>query len=214
MKKLTRFVSIVGLCAFCNLVWADGNSGGPRADFLSNELIVPCVQIKNHGDPDIDESYYDAVFIRRGNSSNYELVSAELGDQPQCQRVDEFAIFDNDTSSEDDAARILVSCETYTNPPRSKVSVKGRKLTSDTYSSTITSGSDTTPILTKDTNGHTIKFDFDSSVEEINEGAIQIDPNFIVEGKVSAEIFAGDVLVLSVTDILCKVEDEDEDEDD
>ena len=213
MKKFTKFISIVGLCACCNLVWADRISGVSRADFLSNELIVPCVQVRNSGDPAIDNKFFDVVFERRGNSFNYELISAESEDQAHCQRVAEFAAFDDDAILEDEdtipeagAAKILVSCEQRTN--RSKVSVDGKNLVSGDYSSTITSGAGSATSLIKTTVGDEVEFDFDSSADDVAKGAKEISADFIQNGTVNAEIFDNDDnLIVSATNVLCAIRD-------
>ena len=213
MKKFTKFVSIVGLFACCNLVWADRISGVSRADFLSNELTVPCVQVKNSDDAALNDQFFDVILERRGNSFNYELIFAESEDQAHCQRVAEFAAFDDDAISEDDdgisedgAAKILVSCEKRTN--RSKVSVDGKNLASGDYSSTITSGAGSATSLIKTTVGDEVEFDFDSSADDVAKGAKEISSDFIQNGTVNAEIFDNDGnLVVSATSVLCAIRD-------
>lgn len=213
MKILTKFVSVVGLCAFCNLVWADKISGVARADFLSDELIVPCVQVRNSGDLTIDKKFFDVVLERRGSSFNYELISAESEDQAHCHRVAEFAAFDDDVIAEGDddiseagSAKILVSCEKRIN--RSKISVDGKNLASGDYSSTIMSGIGAATSLIKTTVGDEVEFDFDSSADDVAKDAKEISADFIQDETVSAEIFdIDDNLVLSATGVLCAIRD-------
>ena len=213
MKKFTKFVSIVGLFACCNLVWADRIKGESREDFLSNELTVTCVQVKNSDDAALNDQYFDVILERRGNSFNYELIFAESEDQAHCQRVAEFAAFDDDAISEDDdgtsedgAAKILLSCEKRSN--RSKVSVDGKNLASGDYSSTIMSGAGSATSLIKTTVGDEVEFDFDSSADDVAKGAKEISSDFIQNGTVNAEIFDNDGnLVVSATSVLCAMRD-------
>jgi len=211
MNKFTKFVSMVGLFACCNLVWADRISGVSRADFLSNELTVPCVQVINSDDVALNDQYFDVILERRGNSFNYELIFAESEDQAHCQRVAEFAAFDDDANSDDDtsgdgAAKILVSCEKRTN--RSRVSVDGKNLASGDYSSIIMSGAGSAISLIKTTVGDEVEFDFDSSADDVAKGAKEISSDFIQNGTVNAEIFDNDGnLVVSATNVLCAMRD-------
>ncbi len=213
MKKFTKFVSIMGLFACCNLVWADKISGVSRADFISNELTIPCVQVKNSDDAVLNDQFFDVILERRGNSFNYELIFAESEDQAHCLRVADFAAFDDDAVSVNDdditeagAAKILVSCENRTN--RSKISVDGRNLASGDYSSAIMSGAGSAISLIKTTVGDEVEFDFDSSADDVAKGAKEISSDFIQNGTVNAEIFDIDGnLIVSATSVLCAMRD-------
>jgi hypothetical protein len=206
MKNFAKFVSIVGLYVFCSMAWADKISGVSRADFLSNELTVPCVQIVNSDDAALNDQFFDVILERRGNSFNYELIFAESEDQAHCQRVADFAAFDDDAASELGVAKILVSCEKRSD--RSKISVDGKELASGDYSATVTSGTESAVSLIKSTVGDEIEFDFDSSANDVAQGATEISADFIQNGIVDAEIAdnSGNPIV-SVTNVLCAVRD-------
>ncbi len=152
----------------------------------------------------MNEQFFDVILERRGNSFNYELIFAESEDQAHCQRVADFAAFDDDANSEPGAAKILVSCEKRSD--RSKISVDGKDLTSGDYSATVTSGTESVASLIKSTVGDEVEFDFDSSADDIAQGATEINANFIQNGTVDAEIVdASSNVVVSVTDVLCAV---------
>lgn len=204
MKRFTKFVSIIGLSVFCNSVWADNISGASRADFLSNELTIPCVQVKNSDDTTLNDKFFDVILERRGNTFNYELVFAELEDSAHCQRVAVFAAFDDDVIPEVGTAKILVSCEKRAN--RSKISVNGKNLTSGDYSASITSNTGSAVSLIKSTIGDEVEFDFDSAADDIAQGATEISANFIENGMVNAEIFAANGnSIVSATEVLCTI---------
>lgn len=212
MKKFTNLLYVVGLYVYCNLVWANGISGAPQADFLSNELTVPCVQVRNSGDPALDNQFFDVILERRGDSFNYELIFAESEDQAHCLRVADFAAFDDDTvfvdndSSELGAAKILVSCEKRDD--RSRISVDGKNLNSGNYFSTIMSGAKSAIGPIKTTVGDEVEFDFDSSADDVAKGAKEISADFIQNGTVSAEIFdIEDNVIVSATNVLCAIRD-------
>ncbi len=206
MKNFAKFVSIVGLYVFCSMAWADKISGVSRADFISNELTVPCVQIVNSDDAALNNQFFDVILERRGNSFNYELIFAESEDPAHCQRVDDFAAFDDDAVSEPGVAKILVRCEKRTN--RSKISVDGKDLASGDYSATVTSGSDSAVSSIKSAVGDEVEFDFDSSANDVAQGATEISAEFIQNGTVDAEIVDDNGNpVVSVTNVLCAVRD-------
>lgn len=210
---MTNLLSVVGLYVCCNLVWANGISGAPQADFLSNELTVLCVQVRNSGDPALDDQFFDIILERRGDSFNYELIFAESEDQAHCLRVADFAVFDDDdaVSVDDDspepgATKILVSCEKRTD--RSRISVDGKNLTPGNYYSTIMSGAKSAIGPIKTTVGDEVEFDFDSSADDVAKGAKEISTDFIQNGTVSAEIFdIEDNVILSATNVLCAIRD-------
>jgi len=188
------------------MVWADKISGVSRADFLSNELIIPCVQVVNSNDGTINDRFFDVILERRGNSFNYELISAESEDQAHCQRVADFAAFDDDAAIEPGAAKILVSCEKRTN--RSRISVDGKDLVPGNYSATVTSGAGSALSLVKSTVGDEVAFDFDSSADDVVQGATEIGADFIQDGTVGARIIDdNDNTIVSVTDVLCAIRD-------
>ncbi len=210
MKTLKKFVFMVGLLVSCHVVWADRIGGSPRADFSSNELSVPCVQIKNFDDAALNDQFFDIILERRGKSFNYELTFAESEDQAHCQRVADFATFEDDDFEDDDSntgtdtTKILVSCEKR--PGRSKISVDGKNLAAGDYSSTVTSGTESISSLVKSTVGDEVEFDYDSSAGDIAEGATVISADFIQNGTVDAEIIdSGSNVVVSVKNVVCSI---------
>ncbi len=206
MKNYAKFVSIVGLYMFCSMVWADKISGASRADFLSNELIIPCVQVVNSDDETLNNRFFDVILERRGNSFNYELISAESEDQAHCQRVADFADFDDDVDTEPGAAKILVRCEQRTN--RSKISVDGKDLVPGDYSATVTSGDGSVPSSIQTTVGDEVEFDFDSAADDVAQGATEISADFIQNNAVDAGIAdANGNTIVSVTNVLCATRD-------
>lgn len=204
MRKFIRLLSAIVLCVYCNLVWANGISGAPLADFLSNELTVPCVLVKNSDDEALNDKYFDVILERRDNSFNYELVFAVPEDQAHCQRVGDFASFDDDDITGEGTAKILVSCEKRTN--RSKISVDGKNLPSGDYSSRVISGNVSVVSSIKTTFSDEVEFDFDSSTNDIAEGATEISADFIQNGSVNAEIFDDNGnTIASITNALCAI---------
>ncbi len=80
--------------------FADGISGGARADFGSRALIVPCVQVVNSDDEAINGQFYDVVLNQRGKSLNYEVVLGEPEDSETCMAAIE-AMLENDEDTDD-----------------------------------------------------------------------------------------------------------------
>ncbi|HNP52267.1 MAG TPA: hypothetical protein PKJ85_10800 [Nitrosomonas nitrosa] len=212
MKIVVKIMLLVGLWVSCHLVWADRIGGSPRADFSSNELTVPCVLVKNFDDEAINDQYFDIILERRGNSFNYDLTFAEPEDHTHCQRVANFAVFDDDDFDDNaspgnggtDTSNILVSCEKRSN--RSKISVDGKNLVVGNYSSTVTSGDESVSSPVKSSVGDEIEFDYDSAADDIAEGATVISADFIQNGTISAVIVDNsDNLIASVNNAVCAV---------
>ena len=213
MKTVVKIMLLIGLWVSCHSVWADRIGGSPRADFSSNELAVPCVLVKNFDDEAVNNQFFDIILERRGSSFNYELTFAESEDQTHCQRVSDFAKFDDDDFDDDDdspgnggtdTSNILVSCEKRSN--RSKISVDGKNLVAGDYSSTVTSGDESVTSPVKSSVGDEIEFDYDSAADDIAEGATAISADFIQNGTVSAVIVdSSDTVIASVNNAVCAV---------
>jgi hypothetical protein len=203
---------------------ADTIGGGPKADFSARELSVPCVQVTNLSDA-TEGTYYDIVLSQRGNSFNYEITLAEVEDSTVCERIAEFAKFedddydDSDDDSDDDssedvdddlgiidnsAADILAQCESRTD--RAKVSVKGKDLMSGSYYVSLTSGSNTAQSTVKSISDNEFEIDFDSDADDVLEGAEEIEASFITDGSVIASIFLdGDATPVVTSTVSCRV---------
>lgn len=207
---LIKLTSIISLSVSCNLVWADRIGGSPRADFSSNELSIPCVQIKNFNNANLNDQFFDVILDRRGNSFNYELTFAESENQAHCQRVAEFAKFDDDDFDDDNSnngTKILVSCEKR--PNRSEISVEGKNLATGNYSSRVTSGGESISSSiqsTEDDDDDEVEFDYDSAPDDIEDGDTVISADFIQNGTVSAEILdSNSNVVASIQNVVCAV---------
>jgi hypothetical protein len=105
--------SILAIAADSTL--ADRVGGSPKANFSTNELTIPCVKIESLSE-ETEGMFYDIVLARRGNSYNYELSAAEPEDAALCQRIADFAEYEDDDYAEDeegdaDNPDILVQCE-------------------------------------------------------------------------------------------------------
>ena len=216
MNRRIKIAVIIAVCLSFNPAWADKISGVPRADFHSNELTVPCVQVKNFDDNTaLNDQFFDIILTRRGKSFNYELTFSASESQEHCQRVADFAAFDDDDfddSSDDenstsgtDGLKILASCEKRTS--RSKISVNGKNLVSGNYSANVTSGGVTVASEVKASNGDEIEFDFDSSTGDIAKGATAIGADFIAEGILDAQIIDGGSgeTVIRVENVVCAI---------
>ena len=212
MKIVVKIMLLIGLWVSCHLAWADRIGGSPRADFSLNELAVPCVLVTNFDDEAVNNQFFDIILERRGNSFNYELTFAQSEDHAHCQRVADFAVFDDDDFDDDNSpgdggtntGNILVSCEKRSN--RSKISVDGKNLAVGDYSSTVTSGAESVSSPVKSSVGDEIEFDYDSAADDIAEGATAISADFIQNGTISAVIVdSSDNLIASVNNAVCAV---------
>jgi len=206
MRILTNLAFTIGLLAGCHLVWADRVGGSARADFGTDELSVPCVQIANFENDAFNNQFFDIILDRRGNSFNYELTFAESEDQAHCQRVADFAAFDDDDfDGAGSGVNILVRCEQRTN--RSKISVDGKNLAIGDYSSTVTSGGGSASSPLRSSIGDEVEFDFDSSPDDIAAGATAISADFIQGGVDAVILDASDNVVASVNNVMCSIRD-------
>jgi len=199
---------------------ADDIKGGAKADFASDELIVPCVAIEGYsGAP--DGTYFDLVFDRRGKSFNYELKFAEPEDASVCEAINNFALFidededDEDDSDDDgsdgDATNLFASCEVRHvegEQTRSTISVKAKDLAAGDYYAIVMSGDNTTTSETASITDDEVEFEFDSESDDVEAGAEAIEADFIVDKEVNAEFYtaAGDELLFTET-VSCLVKD-------
>ncbi|MBL8340377.1 MAG: hypothetical protein JNL30_02825 [Rubrivivax sp.] len=101
------------------------------------------------------------------------------------------------------AADLKISCEKRS--ARSKVSVDGNNLRAGTYFAVVTSGGNTVQGGMASTVGDEVEFDFDSSPGDIAQGAAPIAANFIVDGRVAAQLrdAAGNVVASGTA--ICRV---------
>ncbi len=197
MSRFINGVSILILCMGINCVWADQIGGVPLADFDTNELTIPCVQV-NKLDGISDGSFFDVMLKKKDDSFTYELVFVQVEDADLCQRIADFSTFEDDDfddgmSAEDDSvsdgigAKLLISCEKRTG--RSKISVDAKGLIAGNYYSIVNSGASQAQSSVLSPIGGEVEFDFDSDPGDIAEGAIAISTDFIqASGSVSAGI--------------------------
>ncbi|MES2625501.1 MAG: hypothetical protein V4628_09490 [Pseudomonadota bacterium] len=210
MKKSKLTIEMAALALASSFSWslataADDIGGGPLADFGANELTVPCVEVNNLSGSNANNKFYDVVLDRRGNSMNFELTYAAPEDPDYCQRLVDYANYEDDDyepNPGENGFGILVRCELEAD--RSKVSVNAKDLPPGTYYATVTSGLNeelSLPLLTADDE---VEFDFDSDEDEVDDGATEIDDDFIQDDlEVTAEIVndANDQVVYSATGV-------------
>lgn len=204
MNKIVLSLSALGLAMSAASAQAADTIGGvAKADFATDELSIPCVQLVNF-DGKNNNAFFDVILVRRGNSFNYELSVAEPEDAAFCQRLADFANFEDDDLDEDgsgddtDAPKILAQCEARAE--RSIVSVQGKNLEEGDYTVALSSGDntiETDPLATLDDE---VEFEFDSDADEVLDGDIEIDAAFIVDNEVEAELInAAGETVLTTT---------------
>ena len=185
----------------------DDIGGVAKADFANNLLTIPCVQLENFGGKN-EGKFFDVILERRGNSFNYELSVAQPEDAAFCQRLADFANFEDDDLVDDeddaDAPRLLLQCELRED--RSIVSVKGRNLEQGDYSVNISSGTVTVETDAVATDEDEVEFDFDSDPGDVAEGDIEISALFIVDDTVEAELLnaAGDPVLTATATCLAE----------
>lgn len=206
MKKTAIAFTGVMLAVSANMALADRIGGGAKADFHTDELIIPCVKVTGLSD-DTEGMFYDVVLSRRGASFNYKLSTAEHEDVSLCEAIANFAEFEDDDfddpgdDNNGDAADILVACEVR--PGRSKISVKGKSLGAGEYYAVVTSGENSAESVPQEPVDEEVEYDFDSNEGDIAEGSVRIPASFITgdEPEVIGEIFlvGGDEPVLSET---------------
>ncbi len=114
MRQLT-FITLILFVLSSPAVFADDISGGPRVDFGRKELIVPCVQIVNSGNPDFDGRFFDVAFKQRGKSFNYELVLGNEEDPEACvAAIEQMLADDEDTTDTEGEASGLTEDDAET----------------------------------------------------------------------------------------------------
>ena len=213
MKRAAIAFTGAMLAVSVNMALADRIGGSPKADFHTDELIIPCVKITGLSDA-TEGTYFDVVLSRRGKSFNYALSAAEPEDATLCEYVANYSEFkddDFDDSDDDnaDAADILVECEVSSD--RSEISVEGKNLGGEDYFAVVTSGGNSADSHPQEPADDEVEFDFDSNAEEIVEGAVEIAPDFITgeEPEVTGEIFlvGGDAEPLLSETVRCSLDD-------
>lgn len=183
MKKFTLAVAVATICAAAQASdTAERVGGSPKANFSTDELTIPCVQVQNLSE-ETEGTFYDIVLKRRGKSWNYELTAAEPEDAVLCQRIADFANFE-----EDDEPALLAQCEASTG--RSRIEVSGKNLEDDDYFVVVSSGETSLESLEQTSVDGEVGFDFDSDSDEVAEGAEAIEADFIVDGTVDVDLFA------------------------
>lgn len=209
MKKHLASLSILSSVALLgSLAQADTIGGVARADFATNELSIPCVQLKNF-DGKNNDMFFDVVLVRRGKSFNYELSLAEPEDATFCQRLADFANFEDDDLEDDgsedgeSAPRLLAQCEV--SEDRSRVSVSARNLDAGEYAASITSGGSTVESASATADEDEVEFDFDSNPDDVLAGATEIAADFIQDDEVTAELMTVDGEVLLSATVSCEV---------
>ena len=187
----------------------DNIGGVAKADFANNLLTIPCVQLESFGGKN-EGKFFDVILERRGNSFNYELSVAQPEDEAFCQRLADFADFedddlvDDDNGDDPDAPRLLLQCELRED--RSIVSVKGKNLEQGNYSVNISSGTVIVETDAAATDDDEVEFDFDSDPGDVADGDIEISALFIVDDTVEAELLnaAGDPILTATATCLAE----------
>ncbi|MGB5252361.1 MAG: hypothetical protein WBN68_06540 [Sedimenticolaceae bacterium] len=213
MKRAAIAFTGAMLAVSVNMALADRIGGSPKADFHTDELIIPCVKITGLSDA-TEGTYLDVVLSRRGKSFNYALSAAEREDVGLCEKIANFAEFEDDDFDDPndddnaDVADILVECEVSSD--RSEISVEGKNLGGGGYYAVLTSGDRSAESDQQESIGDEVEFEFDSNAEEIEEGAVEIDADFITgeEREVTGEIFlVGDAEPLLSETVRCSLDD-------
>jgi hypothetical protein len=217
MKNVATLFSGAMLAVSVNTALADKIAGSPKADFHSDELIIPCVKVTGLSD-DTEGLFFDVVLSRRGASFNYELSTAEPEDMSLCEAIANIAEFedddydddDDDSGDEDDTgtADILVECEVETDS--SEISVEGKNLGAGEYYAVVTSGGNAAESGTQQLVDDEVEFEFSSDEADIAEGAVAIAADFISleEPEVTGEIFlVGGVEPVYSETVPCRLDD-------
>jgi hypothetical protein len=101
------------------------------------------------------------------------------------------------------AAEVKISCEKRS--VRSKVSVDGNNLRAGTYFAVVTSGANSVQSGMASTVGDEVEFDFDSNPNDIAQGSVPIAANFIVDGRVAAQLRDAAGNVVASGSAICRV---------
>ncbi len=102
------------------------------------------------------------------------------------------------------AADLKVTCEKR--GTRSKASVDGNNLpVGGSYYAVLTSGANQAQTGVAAATGDEVEFDFDSNANDIAQGAMPIAVNFIVDGRVSAQLRDASGRVVASGSAICRV---------
>lgn len=102
------------------------------------------------------------------------------------------------------AADVKISCEKRS--ARSKVSVDGNNLPAGgLYFAVVTSGANQAQGGMTPAVGDEVEFDFDSSPNDIAQGAVPIAVNFVVDGRVTAQVRDAAGRVVASGSAICRV---------
>jgi hypothetical protein len=213
MKRIAIVFTAAVFAVSVNVALADRIGGSPKADFHTDELIIPCVKVTGLSEA-TEGTFFDVVLSRRDKSFIYELSTAEPEDDSLCEKIANFSKFEDDDfddlNDDDnaDVADILVECEVR--PDRSKISVKGKNLGAGEFYSVVTSGGNSAESDSREPVDGEVEYDFDSNEEDIAEGAVEITADFITgsEPEVKGEIFLiGDSEPLFSETVICTLHD-------
>lgn len=202
MKKLSMIFAGAALALGVQAVMAgpvaDRVSGSPKANFSTDELTIPCVKVESLS-ADTEGKFYDIVLKRRGKSMNYELQAADAEDPVQCQRIADFADFEEDEGE----PSLLAQCSTTTT--RSQVDVQSKDLDDGDYYVVVSSGTANVESEAQEAEDGEVEFDFDSDSTAVAAGAEAIEATFIKESKVTVKLYddADDDAALLTTTATC-----------
>lgn len=102
------------------------------------------------------------------------------------------------------AADLKISCEKRS--ARSKVSVDANNLRPGTaHFAVVTSGGNQAQSGVAAAVGDEVEFDFDSNPADIAQGAVAIAANFVVDGRVSAQLRDAGGNVVATASAICRV---------
>jgi hypothetical protein len=101
------------------------------------------------------------------------------------------------------AADVKISCEKRS--ARSKVSVDGNNLPAGPYFAVVTSGANQAQSGVAAVVGDEVEFDFDSNANDIAQGAVPIAVNFVVDGRVTAQVRDAAGRVVASGSAICRV---------
>jgi len=230
--KIKKLVCALAFGIAANPVWADRIGGSPRVDFHTDadELVIPCVKLKNYGefsgDDSLDGRYFDVRMKRRGNSFNYELVEAIQENSDVCRKIAALAAFedddydDSDDDSDDDrgfsrsepagddkAIRLFVGCEIDDDDDgrESKIELKVLNLAPGDYRARVTSGGVDVDSLAKPASRFETEFKFKSDTDDSDKTLISVD--FIQDNTVTGTILDANNAVVLSANAVCKIDD-------
>lgn len=229
--KIKKLACALALGIAANPVWADRIGGSPHANFMTDELVIPCVKLKNYGkfadDDSLEGHYFDVRLKRRGSSFNYELVDAIQENSDVCRKIAALAAFedddydDSDDDSDDDrgfsrsesvgdgkAIRLFVGCEIDDDDDddrESKIELKVLNLVSGNYRARVTSGGIDVDSLAKPASRFETEFKFKSDTDDSDKTLIPVD--FIQDNTVTGAILDENDQVVLSANAVCKIDD-------